>query len=136
MDFKGKWREDIRVDVTPLVDVVFNLLLFFMVTTTFVIAPAIKVTLPNSKAVDMKKSKKELRIVITKDRKIYYNQEQIDSFDELTERLRRVAEENAEATVIIQADTDVNHGTVVKVMDSAKSVGLSKLAIATEPEEK
>jgi biopolymer transport protein ExbD/biopolymer transport protein TolR len=133
MNFKKKWKEDVRVDVTPLVDIVFNLLLFFMITTTFVIAPGIKVNLPKSKAVEIKKAKKELRIAVTKDQDIFFNQQKV-TLEELLSELSKVAEKNKEAIVIIQADTDVNHGAVVQVLDAAKSVGLTKLAIATVPE--
>lgn len=135
MEFKKKWRDDARVDVTPLVDIVFNLLLFFMITTTFVIAPGIKVNLPKSQAVEIKREKRELRIAITKEKKIFFNQMNV-TLEELHTELEKVAKENLDAVVIIQADIDVNHGTVVTILDTAKSVGLSKLAIATVPEER
>jgi biopolymer transport protein ExbD/biopolymer transport protein TolR len=133
MNFKKRWQEDIRVDVTPLVDIVFNLLLFFMITTTFVIAPGIKVNLPKSKAVEIKRAKKELRIAVTKEKDIFFNQQKV-TLNKLYDELTKVAEKNVEAVVIIQADIDVNHGTVVQILDAAKSVGLTKLAIATVPE--
>ena len=134
MNFKKRWQEDLRVDITPLVDIVFNLLLFFMITTTFVIAPGIKVNLPKSKSVEIKRAKQEVRIDVTKEKDIFFNQQKVP-FENLAAELSKVAENNIEAVVIIQADTDVNHGTVVKVLDTAKSVGLTKLAIATVPEE-
>jgi biopolymer transport protein ExbD/biopolymer transport protein TolR len=134
MNFKKRWQEDLRVDITPLVDIVFNLLLFFMITTTFVIAPGIKVNLPKSKSVEIKKAKQEVRIAVTKEQDIFFNQQKVP-LENLAAELSKVAENNIEAVVIIQADTDVNHGTVVKVLDTAKSVGLTKLAIATVPEE-
>ncbi len=134
MNFKNKWQEDVRVDVTPLVDIVFNLLLFFMITTTFVIAPGIKVNLPKSKTAEIKKAAREIRIAVTKDKEIFFNQNKV-TLESLGAELAKVAENNSDAVVIIQADVDVNHGTVVKVLDSAKSAGLTKLAIATVPEE-
>jgi biopolymer transport protein ExbD/biopolymer transport protein TolR len=133
MNFKKRWREDLRVDITPLVDIVFNLLLFFMITTTFVIAPGIKVNLPKSKSVEIKRAKQEVRIAVTKEKDVFFNQQKIP-LENLAAELSKVAEKNLEAVVIIQADTDVNHGMVVKVLDTAKSVGLTKLAIATVPE--
>jgi len=133
MNFKKRWKEDVRVDVTPLVDVVFNLLLFFMVTTTFAVAPGIKVDLPKAKSVEVKREKKELRIVVTKDKDIFFNTKKV-TLEELNKELIKFAEVNKDAVVILQADLNVNHGTVVSILDAAKSVGLSKLAIATVPE--
>ena len=104
-----------------------------MITTTFVIAPGIKVNLPKSKSVEIKRAKQEVRIAVTKEKDIFYNQQKIP-LENLAAELSKVAEKNLEAVVIIQADTDVNHGMVVKVLDTAKSVGLTKLAIATVPE--
>ena len=134
MNFKKKWKEDVKVDITPLVDIVFNLLLFFMITTTFFIAPGIEINLPKSKATEIKREKKEFRVAVTKDKEIFFNTRQM-TLEKLTGELAKVAEQNQDAVLIIQADMDVNHGTVVTILDTAKSVGISRLAIATTPEE-
>ena len=133
MNFKKRWKEDIRVDITPLIDVVFILLLFFIVTTTFVVAPGITVELPKSKSVEIKREKKELRVVITKEKQIFLNARKI-TLPELSRELLKYAKVNKDAVVILQADENVNHGTVVTIMDTAKSAGLHRLAIATNPE--
>ena len=135
MRFKPVKREESRFDLTPLVDVVFLLLIFFMLSTTFIVAPGIKVKLPKSSSTDISREKKEVRVVMAKDNKIFVQQKLV-SIEELGKYLKKAARESREGMVIIQADERVPHGKVVEVMDVAKTAGFSKLAIATRPKER
>jgi biopolymer transport protein ExbD len=126
------------MDITPLIDVVLLLVIFFMLTTTFIGAPAIKVKLPTSSAKEISKERKEVKVTITKDGKIYADQTMGGTGDpislkELEKLLNKVARENRDTMVIVRADEDTTHGNVVAVMDVAKNSGLNKLAIATKP---
>jgi biopolymer transport protein ExbD len=127
-------RDESRFDLTPLVDVVFLLLIFFMLSTTFIVAPGIKVKLPKSSSTEISREKKEVRVVMAKDDKIFVEQKLV-SIDELGKYLMKAARESPEGMVIIQADERVLHGKVVEVMDVAKTSGFNKLAIATRPKE-
>jgi len=123
-----KLDED-RLDVTPLIDVVFLLLIFFMLTSTFVLQPGIKVKLP--KAITSEALKKEnLVIVITAGGKIYLDNE-IISPDELSARLEKAAQD--ERAVLIKADQKISLGRVVEVWDLCRDVGITQVSIATEP---
>lgn len=135
MQFKPMKREESRFDLTPLVDVVFLLLIFFMLSTTFIVAPGIKVKLPKSSSTEVSREKKEVRVVMSQDDKIYVEQKLV-SLEELGKYLTKAARENPEGMVIIQADERVLHGKVVAVMDVAKISGFNKLAIATRPKER
>ena len=135
MRFKPIKREESRFDLTPLVDVVFLLLIFFMLSTTFIVAPGIKVKLPKSSSTDISREKKEVRVVMAKDNKIFVQQKLV-SIEELGKYLKKAARESREGMVIIQADERVPHGKVVEVMDVAKTAGFYKLAIATRPKER
>jgi biopolymer transport protein ExbD len=135
MQFKPIKREESRFDLTPLVDVVFLLLIFFMLSTTFIVAPGIKVKLPKSSSTEVSREKKEVRVVMSQDDKIYVEQKLV-SHEELGKYLKKAARENPEGMVIIQADERVTHGKVVEVMDIAKTSGFNKLAIATRPKER
>ena len=135
MQFKPIKREESRFDLTPLVDVVFLLLIFFMLSTTFIVAPGIKVKLPKSSSTEVSREKKEVRVVMSQDDKIYVEQKLV-SHEELSKYLKKEARENPEGMVIIQADERVTHGKVVEVMDIAKTSGFNKLAIATRPKER
>ncbi len=125
-------RDDVTIEITSLIDVMFTLVLFFMVTTTFVAAPGFKVDLPKSSAKDIQRDKKDVTIVIGTDHSLIVNQKLVNE-KELQEKLLAQAKENPQTLVIIQADQGVSHGEVVRIMDYAREAGLSRLAIATEP---
>ena len=125
-------RDEVTIEITSLIDVMFTLVLFFMVTTTFVSAPGFKVDLPKSSAQDIQRDKKDVTIVIGANHSLILNQKPV-SEKELQTRLLAQAKENAQTLVIIQADQGVSHGEVVRIMDYAREAGLSRLAIATEP---
>ena len=131
---KRAWSP-LDVNLTPLVDVVFLLLIFFMLSTTFIVAPGIKVKLPKSSSTEVSREKKEVRVVMSQDDKVYVEQKLV-SLEELGKYLTKAARENPEGMVIIQADERVLHGKVVEVMDVAKISGFNKLAIATRPKER
>ena len=132
MNFRRKERETSQLDMTPLVDVVFNLLIFFMLSTTFVTTPGIKINLPEASSKELKVQEKEVRIALTKKGRIYLNRKLV-TLDDVRKILKQKARINPKMLVIIQADEQVTHGKVVQIMDIAKSSGLNKLAIATRP---
>lgn len=131
--FQSKRREPARVDVTPLIDIVFQLVLFFMVSTTFVTSPGIKVNLPRSSAETLLQEQEDLHIWMTDAGAVFVDKKAVD-FEALEKILSTRAVQDPSTLVIIEADTQVEHGRVVGVMDLARSVGLERLAIATEPE--
>ena len=136
MDFtKNKRdREPVAVNITSLIDVVLLLLIFFMISTTFVLTPGLKVDLPKSSVEEIAQEKEDIVVVVTEDNKILIGEELFDS-ETLYEELKMLKEENPEANLIIQADEFANHGSVVIVMDNAKKSGFTKLSIATKRKE-
>ncbi|MBN2706686.1 MAG: biopolymer transporter ExbD [Deltaproteobacteria bacterium] len=135
MRFQTRSRDDVQLDMTPLVDVVFLLLIFFMLSTSLSLNPGIKIDLPKSSAEQVKKKKTTLRVAVEAGGLIYLEGKKL-SLEELRQKFAQVGNDAGdEALVIIEADKKVYHGLVVKVMDAAKSSGLNKLAIATEPGE-
>jgi biopolymer transport protein ExbD len=124
-------RPDPVVDVTPMIDIVFQLVLFFMVSTTFVTSPGIQVDLPRSSAQTVLTEDKDIQVWMTAEGAVFVDEEPVDA-----STLRRIfvdgAKRNPNTMVIIKADAGVSHGRVVTVMDQAKAVGLSRLAIATD----
>lgn len=131
MKFARARRPDPLIDVTPMIDIVFQLVLFFMVSTTFVDAPGIEVDLPRSSSDVVIAEKDELSIWMAVDGAVYVDEEPVD-LAELRDRLRRTAETDPSTLIVVKADTGVTHGRVVTVMDLARSLGLDRLAIATE----
>ena len=121
----------LEINLTPLIDVVFLLLIFFMVSTTFVESPGINVKLPEAAQSSKTTEKKDIIISIKENGNIYFEQEKI-SFQELNNKIQNVLKDNPLATLFLRADKGTNHGRVVQVMDSARSQGVEKIAIATE----
>lgn len=131
MNFAIRRREPSRVDVTPLIDIIFQLVLFFMVSTTFVTSPGIQVDLPRSSAQTIIREKQDINVWMTAEGTVYLDREPM-TWDGLSSRFDYAAMHDPSTMVIIKADTDVDHGRVVAIMDLARGRGLSRLAIATE----
>ncbi len=120
------------LDITPIVDTVFNLLIFFALSLNFISTPGIRVNLPKSTAKEIAQEKKDLRVVMTSSNQLYINEKPVD-LKGLRTRFRKAAESDRETQILIQADQQVAHGKVVEVMDIARSLGLRRLAIVTQP---
>jgi len=131
VNFSRARRVDPVVDVTPLIDIIFQLVLFFMVSTTFVSAPGIEVDLPRSSSDTVLRDKDDLSVWVAADGAVYVDEEPVD-FSGLKSALSRAAQENPSTLIVLKADRSVDHGRVVAVMDAARSRGLTQFAIATE----
>ncbi len=131
MGFRRRHSEPPRVDLTPMVDVVFLLLIFFMISTTFVETPGLTINLPKSSTQQVKKDPQEVRVYLRADGTIYLEKQQI-VLNDLIDQLATYGDKAADTTFLLMADKEVKHGSVVELMDTAKAAGFSKLAIATE----
>ena len=132
MDFgsRKKRRGAAEMNITPLIDIVFQLLIFFLITTTFVQNPGIDVELPKAHTQPGKEQTENVIVAITEDGMIIHEGRSV-SMEELGGRLADHFQQRPTAVVIVQADTDTSHGQVVEVMDLAREVGFAQLAIAT-----
>ena len=133
MNFRDRDRadDDYQLDITPLIDVVFQLLVFFMVTTSFSQTAGIQVSLPKGKSRDISHQQVELIVAITPEGQIIFKGKPV-SLDQLRTSLTAIQKDSPDAQVIVQADSSVAHGHVVTVMDMAKTVGFERLAIGLE----
>jgi len=131
MGFKHRRADEPRVELTPMVDVVFLLLIFFMISTTFVEHPGLKIDLPDSSAQQIKHEGKEIQVYLAEDGQIYFQQQEI-SLDDLYQKLNSYGAAAKRMTFLLMADKAVRHGRVIQLMDAAKTAGFEKLAIATD----
>ena len=131
MQLRRKKRIESPPDITPMIDVVFLLLIFFMISTTFINTPGIKITLPEASSEEIKTEKTTIRLAISDKGEIYIDDEKV-GMEALANVFISAAKEAKESIVIISADENASHGTVVKVMDSAKHSGITRLAIETQ----
>jgi len=127
-------REDkIELNLTPLIDVVFLLLIFFMVSTTFEKQSKLKLQLPDSSAVAEVQDQKSITIGIDAKGHYYINDRQVvnTSLDTLKIALEKITNGKKDMLVILKADAKTPHQSVVTAMDAAGQLGLVKLSIAT-----
>ncbi len=131
MRFSTAQREDPRPELTPLVDVVFQLIIYFAVSTTFAYMGAMKVKLPRAGAPELAQKISKLAIVIRQDGQAFMDEDPVTD-GEIEARLVELAKTGPDTLVVIQADKEVYHGRVVRILDMAQTAGLKRLAIATE----
>ncbi|GLI35373.1 ExbD/TolR family protein [Desulforhabdus amnigena] len=129
MEFERRRRRHTHIDVAPLVDVVFNLLLFFVITYNVVADPAIKIRLPESKTADTQ-AEEQVVIALSKEGETYIG-EQAVKLEELSSVVQQRLSEIKEPSVKIKADQDVPVGLLLKVVDAVKLSGCSAFSIAT-----
>lgn len=134
MRFTPEKREEISIDITPIVDTVFNLMIFFALSLNFLAASGLKISLPRGTVREVITTPKSVDISVTRNGEIYIEKEKVDS-EELFSRLSSLKKEGFEK-VIIKADEEVRHGLVVYILDTAKKSGFNQLGIATVPKER
>ncbi len=134
MKFAPRTPEEPEINLISLVDVVFMLLIFFMVTTTFVRSSALKVTLPQADQPVARQSEKVIEVVIDADGRYYINGRQLRdrSAQTLARGLQQVASDTIQP-LVIRADARASHQSVVTVMDVAGRNGFGQMSIATTP---
>lgn len=123
-------RGDVEIPLTSLTDIMFLLLIFFMVTTTFQASSGIQVKLPASEAQMPDEKVERLVVSIKADGRIFVEESMVEE-SALDEVFKNASQKNSQTLVVIRADRDVSHGRVVQVMDSARRMGLTRIAIAT-----
>lgn len=132
MGFRRRQQEAPRVDLTPMIDVVFLLLIFFMISTTFIERPGLNIDLPASAAEQIQQGKKEVQVYLAANGDIYLQREQV-TLDQLLEFLGSFdSVKTKQMTFLLMADKSALHGRVVQLMDAAKLAGFGQLAIATD----
>ncbi|WP_395375079.1 ExbD/TolR family protein [Marinicella sp. W31] len=121
------------LNLTPLIDVVFLLLIFFMVTTTFEKQAKLKIELPEAEIKPVASQTENLTISLSKNGEMFINNTQLpnNQRQSIVNALQNVANEDREMQVIIRADANVAHKFVVRIMDVLGSMGFSKVSMAT-----
>ena len=121
------------VDIAPLIDIVFILLIFFLVTTTFVRDTGVQVTRPQA-SVTQALEPTSMRISITAGGDVYTDGQRV-SLDELRTRVGTFIARERQRTVIVIPDAEVPSGLLIEVMDTARRGGATDVAVATRSKE-
>jgi biopolymer transport protein ExbD len=133
VNFKRQNREPVEVNLTPLIDIVFLLLIFFMVSTTFTKENHLKLDLPEASAEPVNQPDSVVEIIINAQGDYSINGQALvnKQLDTVKRGLQKALSGRDDAPVVITADANTPHQAVVRAMDAAGQVGLVNLSITT-----
>ncbi len=127
---KKRLRYQIQAPLTSLIDIVFMLLIYFLLTTNFMVDEGIKVKLPQAKAA-APQTQQEITVYVDKDGRAFLFNKQM-SKEMLFKKIKEMIGEQKDRLVVIKADRTVILNKAVKIMDLVKAAGAGRLCLATE----
>jgi len=131
LTFKSRRRTShVQVPLTSLIDIVFLLLIYFLLTTNFMVDEGIKIKLPQANA-SAPQVQKEITVYVDKEGRAFLENSELPP-DQLFDRLRKLIGNHSNKLVVVKADRAVLLNKAVKVMDIAKAAGADRLCLATE----
>jgi biopolymer transport protein ExbD len=123
-------NQDDDVNVTPLLDIVFIMLIFFIVTSTFIKEPGIDIQ--RTQTVTLEDQQPAVLVAISQNDEIYINKQQVD-LSEVRFRVEELRRETPKGNAVIQADAGSRSELLLDVLQQVKDAGISDVAISTEP---
>lgn len=124
--------DDTGIDLTPMLDVIFIMLIFFIVTTSFVREAGIKVNRPSAQTA-VKEERASILVAISPEGEVWIDKQRVD-IRSLRTVIQKLKSENPEAAVVIQADRDARAGLMVQAMDQARLAGVRDVAVSATPQ--
>lgn len=129
MRFREKRIAKSIINLTPMVDMLFLILLFFLVTSSFIEQPNIKLELPSTKYASTSKLEEKV-LIISQDGKLFFQNNPVERKD-LISVLKNAFSQQDDKTLILRADKNVTYGVIVDIMDVAKGAGLKRIVAPT-----
>jgi biopolymer transport protein ExbD len=124
-----------RIEIIPMIDVIFFLLVFFMISTlSMTVNRGLPVNLPTA-ATSQKEVGENIALTLTQDGALFFNREPI-ALQDLGQRVKAALATDAQLMVIINADGQTRHSSVIEILDELRGAGVSRLAIAVKPAKK
>ena len=123
-------QDESEVNLTPMLDVVFIMLIFFIVTASFVKEAGIDVSRPDAATAE-RKERGNILVAISETGQIWIDKRHVD-IRAVRANIERLAAENPQGSVVIQADENSKNGILVQVMDAARLAGVEQVSIAAE----
>ena len=121
MKFRDYRRVKAQAGLTAMIDIIFLLLIFFVLSSSFVLQPAIQIKLPKTLTSQLP-VRKEIVVIIARDNRVFINNK-LTKYTDIFAQFKKESRIQPNGTVVIRADRDVSHGFVVKVMDVVKQAG-------------
>ncbi|RKZ48596.1 MAG: biopolymer transporter ExbD [Gammaproteobacteria bacterium] len=133
MKFQPKQPEELDLNITPLIDVVFLLLIFFMVSTTFDHESEVNITLPKASKEIAQAKPDAINVAIDNESRIFINKKELvnSQISTIKEALYDISADLEDAPIIISADEETPYQIVIRTMDAARQLGLIKITFAT-----
>ena len=128
----SKSEDDTELDMTPMMDIVFIMLIFFIVTTSFTKESGIEVNRPSAQTAE-RQQQGNILVAISADNEIWIDKREID-VRAVRANIERLHAENPEGAVIVQADKDSKNGMLVQVIDQVRLAGVNNVSLAATPE--
>ncbi|MBR4531807.1 biopolymer transporter ExbD [bacterium] len=136
MELKKRVGKDFSIDISSLVDVLFTLLIFFSLTSTFVKESGLKVDLPKASSDTPLVSAEKFEIAISADGRVALGGTEVSSNEEIQEFLSKFdTDMRLKYVIVIKADVTTPHGRVTEVLDILKSLKFENIAVATRSKE-
>ncbi len=136
MQFKRRLKPTATVEIVPLIDVVFQLVVFFMVSSTFILTPGISLTLPESSSAEPTVMTR-LVVTIAEEDEIYLNKEKysLESLEEALQQFSQREELKDLQTVVVEGDQGVSYSLMVRVLDTLRQHGFEGVNLRMREEE-
>lgn len=124
-----KEKSRLSINLTPLIDVLFILIIFFAVSSTFLEQPGIELDLPKAQSSEGHTTQKVI-IYVDKDQNIFLN-DNIVSINNLIDEVKKLSDIREDKSIVIKADAGVPHGLVITIMDLLRQQGIYKIVVST-----
>ncbi|MCP4078103.1 MAG: biopolymer transporter ExbD [Gammaproteobacteria bacterium] len=121
-------EDEAAIDLTPLMDIVFIMLIFFIVTTSFIKEAGVDISRPSANTAE-RKERGNILVAITANDEIWIDKRRVD-VRAVRANIERLKAENPEGSIVIQADKESKNGLLVQVMDQARLAGVANISIA------
>ncbi len=129
-----KEKSRLSINLTPLIDVLFILIIFFAVSSTFLEQPGIELDLPKAKSSEGHTTQRVI-IYVDKDQNIFLN-DNIVSINNLIDEVKKLSDIREDKSIVVKADAGVPHGLVITIMDLLRQQGIYKIVVSTvKPQE-
>jgi len=129
MRLNAKKTKKANLNLTSLIDVLFILIIFFTVSSTFLEQPGIELKLPEAESSEGHTAQKII-VYVDKNRNIFLNDD-IVTENNLVAEIKKMAELQKDKSIVLKADSDVTHGLVIKIMDLLRQQGIYKIVVST-----